>query len=64
MKGAYCLDCLELGPDLVLTPDTVEIPIGTSITVGFTCDRCRLRWVWIATRTETGFVYSRPDVPS
>jgi hypothetical protein len=54
MNGAYCLDCREAGPDLVVDVDTPGLaldvderpPLGLVAHLVLTCTRCRTRWFW------------------
>jgi hypothetical protein len=46
MTGAYCLDCREEGPDLLITPP--DLLLGRA-RISFTCGRCGTRWLWTVT---------------
>jgi hypothetical protein len=45
LNGAYCLDCREAGPDLVITTDHAPPP-GTRAIIHFSCGGCGVRWRW------------------
>ena len=50
MRGAHCVVCKELGPDLTLglPPGGGEPPEGTHADLEFTCGSCHRRWHWSA----------------
>lgn len=58
MKGAYCPDCRELGPDLVLKAPEGAPPLAGRIQ--FTCSRCKAVWTWEVDSTGAGLVYRNP----
>lgn len=58
MKGAHCLHCRELGPELVIANS--PLPMGTSGRVSFECGKCGTTWEWTVTMTHNGFMYRDP----
>ena len=67
MRGAYCLDCVERGPDLTLGGEVniadlraEALPPGVKGTITFTCGRCGTTWVWEVENANGRLVYRNP----
>jgi hypothetical protein len=65
LNGAYCLDCLDAGPDLVITTDPslglYAPPPGMRGTIRFRCGRCGVRWRWTVLWFAEGPQYRDPQ---
>jgi len=58
VTGAFCLTCLEAGPDLTISAPPPELRAGIVADLAFTCGRCQRRWAWEARWTAGGWAYS------